>query len=61
MLIGCNNQKFLDKIKQIICNTWKCEDMGEAKTVLGLNIKLDIYNNVIYLHQHQYQLLQTNH
>ncbi len=54
MLIACNNTEFLNDVKSIICNEWKCKDLGEAKSILGLNIIRDRPKKLIYLHQQPY-------
>jgi transposase InsO family protein len=54
MLIACNSIEFVTNVKSIICNEWKCKDLGEAKSILGLNIERDRSKKLIYLHQQPY-------
>jgi transposase InsO family protein len=54
IMIACNDKQFLDGVKQNIFSKWRCKDIGEVKSMLGIEIKRDRDQRKIYISQRRY-------
>jgi len=51
ILIACKNMKLMTDLKEKICKTWTCRDMGAAQKFLGINILRKREEGLIHLSQ----------
>jgi hypothetical protein len=51
ILLACQLQEDMDRIKRQICDIWKCRDMGEASKFLGINMARDMKRGLVHLSQ----------
>jgi hypothetical protein len=52
LLIGTSNQ--VNSVKASILARWKCQDLGEAQTFIGIQIERDRENKSLQIHQTRY-------
>ena len=54
MLIASKSQEEIEKLKNQLRNEFEMKDLGEAKKILGMEIKRDRHSKKLYLSQKEY-------